>query len=154
MKIMKKIMILALIVLFAGCTTTLYNIQSKSDFFGIDFTKYSQKGFLITPEKYIGEYESIGMIEYKLIPGARYVVSGTYYDNFGEEVDTHTWVVDQIKFSQAIDSIYVKAKSMGANAIMNFDFNIEYNEEFNNPMEYNNPIIISGYRITGFAIKK
>lgn len=150
-KILNFIVIILVLLFSFGCAITLYNIEPVSDFFGIDFTKYSKEGFLFTPEKYLGEYESIGMIEYKLIPGAKYLVTKKRYD---QTPSNYAWFVENIEFSQAMDSIYSMAKSMGANTIMNFDFNIEYNETFNNPMRYKNPIIIPGYRITGFAIKR
>jgi len=146
---MKKLIVLFLIIL-TGCAVTIYNIDPINEYFGIDFTKYSKEGFLFTPEKYLGEYESIGMIEYKLIPGAKYKI---YKQVYGQEAK-YKWFTEYIEFSQAVDSIYFMAKSMGANTIMNFDFSIEYNEEFSNPMEYKNPITIYGYRITGFAIKR
>ena len=147
---MKKIMFLLLIFL-TGCGVTIYNINPINEYFGIDFSKYSEMGFLITPEKYIGEYESIGMIEYKLIPGAKYSVTKKAYQQTPLK---YGWLIDEIEFSQAVDSIYFMAKSMGANTIMNFDFNIETNEKYSNPMKYMNPITIYGYRITGFAIKR
>jgi len=152
---MKKLIILLLIFLM-GCGVTIYNIDPINEYFGIDFTKYSKEGFLFTPEKYLGEYESIGMIEYKLISGAKYLSTGRQWDaKTAKSIPTrYKWFIDEIEFSQAVDSIYFMAKSMGANTIMNFDFNIETNEKYNNPMKCNNPITIYGYRITGFAIKR
>jgi len=152
---MKKLIFLFSIFLI-GCAITIYNIDPINEYFSIDFSKYTEIGFLITPVNYTGKYESIGMVEYKLIPGAKYLSTSKRYDpTIYESIPSgYTWIFDDIEFSQAVDSIYFMAKSMGANAIMNFNFSIVYNEVFNNPMIYSNSIKIPGYRITGFAIKR
>ena len=51
-------------ILSAGtisCSTVTY-IPAATQFYAIDFSKYTELGFLITPEKFIGEYESIGIV--------------------------------------------------------------------------------------------
>lgn len=145
------------VLLFSGCALpTLYQIKPVNEFYSIDFTKYSKDGFLITPDQYTDKYESLGMIEYLIMPGAKYQeisknrdeIDGIYVD--ASDI-THIWVIDKIKFSQAMDSIYVMAKNMGADAITNFDFDIKTSEPSS---IYNNPVTIKGYRIIGFAIKR
>lgn len=141
------------ILLLSGCAiTSLYEIKPEYGFYGIDFSKYSKEGFLITPEKYTGKYESVGMVEYRLMPGAKYLAVGNYRDASGKIQATYKWFIDKIEFSQAIDSIYVMAKSMGADAITNFDSEIEIKQI--SSLKYNNPVTITGYRITGYAIKR
>jgi len=156
-KLIQTLLLCIPLLTFSGCLTTLHQIDPVNKFYGIDFTKYSNEGFLITPEKYTGKYESVGMIEYHIMPGAKYIKAGTRrekIDNiYGDaSVNAYIWVIDKIKFSQAMDSIYIMAKNMGADAITNFDFNME-TSEFSS-LIYNNPVTIAGYRITGFAIKR
>ncbi len=156
-KLIQTLLLSIPLLTFSGCLATLHQIHPVNEFYGIDFTKYSKEGFLITPEKYADKYESVGMIEYHIMPGAKYLKAGTRrekIDNiYGDaNVNTYIWIIDKIKFSQAMDSIYVMAKNMGADAITNFDFNIETSEL--NSLIYNNPVTITGYRITGYAIKR
>ena len=56
-----------IILLVTGCKTG-YNVSKTAIVNGYDFTKYSAKGFLFTPESYNGEYEAVGIIEISLYP--------------------------------------------------------------------------------------
>ena len=131
---MRFLRFLVLILLF-GCAP--YIISPESSYFAIDFTKYSKEGFLFTTEKYLGDYESIGLVEYVLVPGARKSDLG--------------YQVDDIRLSQAIDSLYYLAKDMGADAIVNFDAK-SIQREYSFFSE--GRIILNGYELGGFAIKR
>jgi len=131
---MRFLKYLVLILVF-GCSPKIINPESF--YFAIDFTKYSKEGFLITPEKYLGEYESIGLVEYVLIPGAT-------KSDYGYQVD-------DIRLSQGIDSLFSLAKDMGADAIMNFNINSTQREH---TFFMQGQLVLEGFELSGFAIKR
>jgi hypothetical protein len=78
---------------FLTSCVTLKHIPSKSLMYGIDFKKYSEKEFLFTPEKYQGEYLTVGIIEYVLYPEANYLKES--------KTGITKWVVNDIKMENA-----------------------------------------------------
>lgn len=158
MKIFFLIGMLAVLLMSCGPTLTeLQTIYESKNFYAIDFTKYSQSGFLITPEKYQGDYVSIGIVRYEAYPAAKYrLISNTPNPNYKLNsmeppmVTIKGWSVDKISIQEVLDGIYEKCKEMGADAIINFD--VKYDA-----IPYTgilNPIYINGYIISGFAIKR
>ena len=156
---MKKLILLLLIIILPGCLTELKVIYPVELLFGIDFTPYTQKGFLITPEKYSDPYESIGIIDYTVMPGAVYELSGReinpYYKEGSQQTQPHTvekyeWIIDTVSFDEVLNQVYTICIDMGADALVNFK-----NERIELPYAgIKNPITITGYRITGYAIKR
>ena len=155
---MKRIIALTGLLLAMWSCTTLTKIDAYSHMNKVDFAAYSQKGFLITPEKYNGEYESIGIIDFVKMPGAVYSnlkdMEGNNkyipeHSNFSKT--SSQWFYEFIDLDKAINELYEECLSMGADAIMNFDF--ELNED-SYTVDYSNPTKVTGYRITGFAIKR
>jgi hypothetical protein len=159
---MKKIILIALITaIFVSCSAPLKEL-SRIEGYGImnkiDFRKYTEKGFLITPEKYNGEYQSIGMIDYIKMPGASYIKRAKTDDNgnpvapeFGHpaELDKH-WVTDNMNLDAVLEELYKQCIAMGADAIINFSL-------IPNSVTHGgitNPVTIEGIRITGLAIKR
>ena len=154
---MKYLTFFLLMVFTTSCLVELKTIYPKETIYGIDFTPYTSKGFLFTPEKYDGQYESIGMITYTTMPGAKYLRSGAkpnpYYRPGGSEpgvISVYEWVVDSMKFSDALRNVYDICVSMGADAMINFQ-NEVIRDEYTN---IKNPVVILGYSISGFAIKR
>lgn len=69
------------------------------------------------PGEYNGDFESIGMVWFTVWPEANYVVVDTARD--GDPV--RAWRQDEVRVQQALDSAYVRAQEMGADAITHFD---------------------------------
>lgn len=126
---------------FVGC---FYGIETQKsmEVNGYDFTKYSKIGFLFTPEKYLGNYESVGLIEVKLYPEVK---AEKTYDEHKHKFDY--WKVEKILPSEVIDSIYVVCKNMGANALMNFKID-------KTDLVSNGAIYYYGIKVSGFGIKR
>ncbi len=148
-------------LLLAGCMPTLETlnyIPKEEKFYGIDFRKYSDDGFYITPEKCQGRYEPVGLVEYVILPAATYAVTdyvlNPNYDRNDpaspKYLQDWSWLEEKMYIQEAVDSIYLKCKNMGADGIMNFDFSSS-NKEYTG---IKNPTMVSGYRLTGFAIKR
>lgn len=156
---MKKIFFILLPLLLSSCATLkeLKIINPVETLYGIDFAPFTKKGFLITPEKYNGDYESIGMINFTAKPGAQYITTGSkpnpYYSQGSGEprlIETYEWKVDSIAFSEVLNKVYKICVDMGADALVNFK-----NEITLDPYSgITNPVTITGYQITGFAIKR
>lgn len=161
---MKKFIFLITLLcsLFTGCTTVeeLSFVPRKESLFGIDFSKYSKQGFLITPEKYAGEYQSIGLITYEYLPSAEYKPGTSrpnpYYvpgnPKTSQFIPIKMWITEDVKVEQVMDSVYTRCKILGADALVNFK--IEPKTETYSSVVYKNPPIINGYSISGFAIKR
>jgi hypothetical protein len=153
----KLVTLFAVAALLSGCATELKVIYPVQTLYGIDFTPYTHKGFLITPEKYSGQYESIGIINYTAKPGAIYKLTGRklnpFYASGGSEphyIDHYEWAVDSISFKDVLSKVYDICINMGADALVNFQNEITSDSYTN----IKNPTSITGYRITGFAIKR
>ena len=159
---MKKLTLLLAIGLALNSCTTLEElsyIPREEKLFGIDFTKYTTQDFLITPEKYLGNYESIGLITYEYLPAAEYKNIGfkinPFYDptnqNSKRTVPDTKWVFEDVKIEQVMDSVYKISKNMGADALVNFEIKVK-----SDPVGANakNPTTRFGYTISGFAIKR
>jgi hypothetical protein len=159
---MKKIAVFAIpLFIMASCSVQMkeltkiegYTIMNK-----IDFRKYSDKGFLITPEKYSGDYHAIGIIDFIKMPGAVYVKRTKLDENnkpvtpeFGHPAEVEkNWVPENINMDAVLEELYKQCVALGADAIVNF--NVESNSVLHGGIT--NPVTIEGVRITGFAIKR
>lgn len=143
---MKNLIIVFAAFLLLSCAPVT-TIQRTSQFTGIDFRKYTDSGFLFTPEKYNGEYESIGIVNYKLLPSAELVSPNddpTYNGPYAKR-----WVQEDVYIGQVIDSLYVRSVEMGADAIMNLEVIYETEERATTP-----PVTLHGWTARGFAIRR
>lgn len=112
-----------------------------------DFRKYTDEGFLFTTEKYLGDYESIGLISIEIIPELRrkdgYFAPGQTYAGSSSGF----WNYIPIRPQEVLDSLYLKAKQMGADAVINLD--VEYADVI-----VSGNISVPSTRASGFAIKR
>jgi len=158
----KQFLIVCIAIAMASCASMkelkeLPSIDPSQSLFKIDFSPYTKNGFLITPEKYIGAYESIGLVDYQLMPGAVYVVVGKqknpYYTGTDSQpmyIDKKMWKIDEINFKMAMDSLYNICTKMGADALVNFSLGYP-SDDYG---MISNPVTIKGYSISGYAIKR
>lgn len=133
---MKKLVLVLLTLLLIGCNPG-YEIGKLIFTYEYDFTKYSENNFLFTPEKYDGEYESVGLLKVEFFPPIKKNDNPESYSKYKQE---------EINTQEAIDSLYMLAKRMGADAIMNFKVE---------PTELDYGFMIGeGVQVKGFAIKR
>ncbi|MEE4257305.1 MAG: hypothetical protein V2I47_09715, partial [Bacteroidales bacterium] len=112
--------VICLIVVLGSCKPLTY-IPSYSEKFVIDLTRYTDKQFLITPEVYTGDYESIGILAIAFYPTARRVKNSESASNNSDQfIVQGSWVAEKVKAEEVVDILYEDAKNMGADAIMNF----------------------------------
>jgi hypothetical protein len=152
---MKNILyIFILAVLLSSCKVTEITYLSKKEIIsGVDFRKYTEKGFLITPEKYSGDYESIGIIDYLIMPEAKLEkkeIENSSANQWQDQGSIRNWKVDEVNIQNALEGIYNQCIKMGADALVNFKAEIE-NEDYSYTVP---PVTLKGFRVTGFAIKR
>ena len=145
LKISLAFMLISISLLF-NCTASKY--EKRVVVYTYDFTKYTNKGFLFTPETYPYDYESIGVIEIEIYPETEKVPKKNITNQYGtEDYDKSTkWIYYSISPEEVLDSLYNLSISMGANAFVRLqieDFQVSYGTVYS-----------YGKRASGFAIKR
>jgi hypothetical protein len=134
-------------------------IPGKETLLVTDFTKYTERGFLYTPYRYQGDYESIGLVSVEITQELKHerVVGkrGKW------KVWKYKWSAEPIDVDTGLERLYSLATLMGANAVVDVD--IDYSTK-----TYDAAIDSAGrevplspvtktalaYTISGFAIKR
>lgn len=96
------------LLLLEGCPPAVTHVAPVTIVSGIDFTRYTQRGFLFTPEVYEGPYDAVGLITI-----TRYAEG--HFSN-----ETARWEFDPIPVRDVVDSAYARASAIGADALMRF----------------------------------
>jgi hypothetical protein len=160
---MKKLILLAVttVFLFTGCVelAEMSFYPGEENLTGVDFRKYTNKGFLVTPEKYLGNYESIGLLTYELIPASSYRKTGRQINenhiagstSGGPQFyDIYKWIDQDVDVQMALDSLVNICIDDGADALMNLKREFIFREHTG----VKNPHTVIGVSISGFAIKR
>ncbi len=125
------------LALLEACSPGVTHVAPVTIVSGIDFTRYTQRGFLFTPEVYDGPYEAVG-----LITVTRYAEG-----RFNQE--TASWDFDPISVRDVVDSIYARATAIGADALMRFHL-----ENVMGPPAAARLPATPGLEVSGFAIRR
>jgi len=145
---MRKLYILAVLLLIGCVAQTVTHIPQEENFRGLDFSRFTERGFLITPEKYPGDYESIGLITYTYIPEVRY---GSFKQSVSSSAVLKRWIITKNKdINAGLDTLYSFCKIMGADALINF----KSIPAIRNYSFVYNPTTIEGFELSGFAIRR
>lgn len=139
----------ALLLVLAGCGGGPDLYEKEMEVRGYDFTEYTEEGFLITPKSYQGEYQSIGTLSITVWPRIerRNTTEGDD-PSPGPDEAGNTWIrTDPVRPQEVVDSLYARAQSLGADAVM--DFNTEAVTE-----NLNEGPTRVGIRAYGFAIDR
>ena len=161
---MRKLLIIALLVV--GCSPKQTFIPAVYSKFGVDFTKYSQKDFLFTPNIYTADYESKGLITLYYYPEANFITEEIEYgmqdanespkrkyEEKGKKTRRESyWVTGKINSSALLDSIYSTCVAMGADAFTQLKITETQPKMY--AITTTNPVVILGIKIDGYAIKR
>ena len=141
-----------LLILFAlslfSCSQRILYLPSHTESLVFEFQGFSKRGFMITPEKYLGEYESIGIIDISIYPAAarqtkipkeQDIIEGEYAQGY--------WLIAKINPQEVVRIIYNKANDMGADAVINFKVT-SIQKQVAGELDLN------GVNVSGFAIKR
>ncbi len=156
-------LILFTISAFSACIAeqevpVLMHVPEEIQTFLLDFSYYTEKGFLFTPRSYSGKYNSIGVLEFKYNVEAEMVVKNL--NEVSEEarksgvktITYYDWEVAEIDYQVILDHAYRKACAMGGNAMINFKLEVKH-EEYENAPEYPGVIVPVVY-VSGFVIQR
>jgi hypothetical protein len=155
---MKKIYLALLIfaIAFSGCSQKKQESEtlkvrkfkkiSKAELImSFDFTKYSEKGFLITPSHYGSNYETLGLFTFIIYPEAE----AFEYDSLFGKKDI-VWETKKIDSQEILDFAYKTALKKGANAITHFKIR-NVLKTVNDGVEN---VYIQGLEVEGLLIKR
>ena len=141
---MKYFIFLSIFILMIGCQPEFVKTFEKQSYaYGVDFTPYSELGFMFTPLSYDGKYNSIGIVRFTIKSGAKYEkpLSLGHVGKFK---------YGKVNAEEILDMAYLTAKAMGADAIINFKIEQRFEKMVNGNHLMEFPVI----DITGFAIKR
>ncbi|MCH8487279.1 MAG: hypothetical protein LAT75_10455 [Candidatus Cyclonatronum sp.] len=158
MKNILTLSILMLSFLLASCSGL--RVIPQDEFYvvtGYDFTEYTAKGFHITPERYLGTYEPIGVIRIQYIPEfiregdqtagmTREQLEQNYVRHADPTRNLVYWHVSKVSADNLIREAYEAASAMGANPITHF--------EITSDSYQNGSITVPSAVLRGFAIKR
>ena len=143
-----------LFLLFTGCVSSapVNTIPGYTTTTGLDFSEYSEEGFLITPEGYSGDYQSIGILQATLSPTAArlrgnpsdaHVPEGSYIQG--------DWMINRASTEEVIEALQSRAEEMGADALIRFDL---ARIENTYTVGANETVEVPQYQVSGFAIDR
>ena len=140
-----------------GCAPKYNYISRVYQETALDFSEYSAKGFLFTPNVYTADYESIGVVSISFYPEANLEVTTNIRTvGMGRSVSkvSKRWVVGHTpETSHFIDIMYKKCAAMGADALTQIE--ITYPTKTYTSADARTPTaVVSGIELSGFAIKR
>lgn len=107
---MKKIIYLALIGLLCASCSALQPSKRITITSFVDYRKYEAEGFMISPDPYTKDFESLGEIDIIVTPAI--VEKNEYY--------SLTLQYETISREELVETAVREAKSKGADALVNF----------------------------------
>jgi hypothetical protein len=149
---MRHISLVFAAFLFSGCAANeVSKVQAVQESVAFDFSDYSEKGFLITPQRYNGDYESVGQITLTLWPRAERKHNNGMAERLASDDSSvraqGEWMVYYLQTDDLIDAAYQKASEMGADAIVSFSVTPQRRQ-------ITPRFTLTGYEVTGFAIDR
>ena len=150
--------LIVILMLCYGCVPTprlLLSWPKVESIVVVDYTKYSDQGFLFTPYEFSGSYEAVGPIHFSFKPKVQ-MVAETVKTGRNRRPKLHYRVEEEaIDTEVMLREIYLKTKAMGANAIVSFKWVLSYKKRYlrEYPPEWPKH---HGYELTasGFAIRR
>lgn len=150
---MKKILLLFSLLIFTVACVSTKDMNKQVYIYGLNLTVYTQKGFMFTPEKYTGKYESIGILTVEIYPKIKPREDYSMKDiPFGVRADNDDqvphWFYEPVTYKEVLDSLYNLSSSLGANAVINLNIypKFQYRQGFQDE--------VIGVKVSGFAIKR
>ncbi len=118
---MQKVYFYIIVVCFAlsACTKNV-NLKRQVTVSVMDFTKYSDQGFLITPYEYAADYETLGFVEVEVRPAV--VIDKTDKVDESTGIRKSDFSVGPIMLEDAIEQMVERAKDLGADALVSFEY--------------------------------
>jgi hypothetical protein len=143
---MKKLFIaMVAIMTFIGCSTMKETQRTILSSFS-DYRQYAAEGFLISPNAYTYNFESVGEIDIVVEPAMVKVLVESIYTNY------ETLVCETISYDELVKMAVDEAKAKGADALVNFSITKERVPQTNAMNGGYTPDHV--YYVKGFCIKR
>jgi hypothetical protein len=121
----------------AGCAPKLQHISAVTTATGIDFDRYSQRGFFFSDDAFTGAYEPIGLIHVTSYAAANWKT--------GKGYEAGMWAYEGVPIQETVDSAYAVAVRLGANALVKMEMRA---------VERTGTPPVPGVEISGWAIRR
>ena len=144
---MKKYLLIVLLFWVWSCTEAPKFSPEEFEFQPISFKKFSDKGFLFTPNSYDRQYQSIGMVDASIYPEAN--LQNT--ESGSPTGRIIYWLQEPVNMDKALDSLYEACVQMGADALVQLKFRSVSKIKYKSTTK---PLEVFGVNIKGFAIKR
>lgn len=156
---MKKIFFVMMTAMFlTGCGVQRLRAVEKNYF---DYSVYTDAGFFLSPNQYVGEHQPIGELFIKVTPAVvpanqaqkekEVPKNRNYSDGIYSNQPSFGMVkVENIDSAELIEMAVAEAVSRGANGISNFDVKVVYSTKVT---KYGSTTELSHYEISGLCIK-
>ncbi|MEA2017093.1 MAG: hypothetical protein U9N59_01485 [Campylobacterota bacterium] len=106
-----------LLVVVSGCSQNITHVPQAQLITSLDFTKYKENNFLMTPGEYGGDYEALGIFNFTIVAEANYEIPE---EERKSNQPKKIWVSKDIKAQEVLDLAYETAVKKGADAITHF----------------------------------
>ncbi len=149
---MKKYLFIVLLVWGWSCAPTPTFIPKVSEINAVDFTPFTEKGFLFTPNKYTQDYESIGIINFTYFPEANLIEKKIKRGkDEKDDMIVKFWDIEKFDINLLLYEVYTASIQMGADALTEFSIK---SVSSNHALGSSYPVSINGIQVYGFAIKR
>ena len=149
---MKKYLFIILFVGVWSCAPTPTFIPEVSEINAVDFTPFTEKGFLFTPNKYTQDYESIGIINFTYFPEANLIEKKIKRgEDLKDDMIVKFWDIEKFDINLLLYEVYTASIQMGADALTEFSIK---SVSSNHALGSSYPVSINGIQVYGFAIKR
>ncbi len=149
---MRKIIFLLSILLISGCAVQRQRLIST---FFLDYRPYTEQGFFISPDPFMGKFMPVGDLSVTVIPGTKPKKSQekiaidyerAYFDDIygAPPTPAQVFTKETISPEELLEIAVSEARKVGANGISNFKCECIRNIKTN---------MVESYYITGFCIK-
>lgn len=112
---MKKFIYTIAIAIIASSCGVLKPTERTVDLYFADYREFAEEGFLISPDSYTYDFESLGEIEMVITPAIKKYGEEGDYGPRGTFLD-----YEEISHNELVKLAVEEAKKMGADAIVNF----------------------------------
>lgn len=146
------ILILSSLLTLSSCAPTLTEWSTNYSVYGYDFSEYSDKNFLFTPNQYLDSYDAIGLVEVVFIPEIKQTPinqSGIARGQAGYTIIygySGAYLVQLPDTKLLVAQFYSICRDMGADAVTQIKIESEYLD--------NNGHKIRSVKMSGFAIRR
>ena len=158
--------IFVLALAFHACTTTkmIKSFEQEMVITEIDFRKYAEQDFLISPRSYGGDFVTVAFISVIAKDGARQIHeirkhTREYSVAHDKMIEEWSWELQPFTPEQVLDRVVEHAKKVGADGLVEFKFTREEETQTHGTLDGEvqrllNPFSRGEFHLEAWAIKR